>query len=259
MVRPLTRCRKDGRRYERPPEIEAKIAVALRQPLPVVIERAAIGDRTAENYLPTECLVHLVRDARRRDDQRKVNDLIPLIFNRCERIVGAKLSRDRYDNPDPVVDEALERLGEVFAIDSTENDKHKLDFYEIAFKKAVLALCINALNKELKHAAETVSLTSRSDDDDSGAHDSLMAQIDKLKVLSTEDNGEAPQKLRAAVEKLPPDEREAIVLVYYLGHEVESNDKTKETAATICGVSGRTIFSRLARAYKKLAQIMEEP
>src|SRR5207245_2257592 len=133
-----------------------------------------------------------------------------------------------------------------------------LDIYEIAFKKAVLALCINVLNKELRHQAQTVSLTPQSDNDDSGVNDSLMAQIKKLKVLSTEDNGEALQKLRTAVESLPADEREAVVLVYYLGHEVESNDKNKETAATICGVSGRTIFNRLARAIEKLKQIMEE-
>src|SRR4051812_48890940 len=132
MVRPLTRCRKDGRRYERPALIEEKIAAALSQPVSVVKDRAAIGDRDADNYLPAECLLHLVRDARRRGDKQKVNDLSNLIFIRCERIVRAKLRRDSYENPDPIVDGVLEQLLELFAIDSTDLDKHKLDFYEVA-------------------------------------------------------------------------------------------------------------------------------
>jgi len=259
MVRPLTRCRKNGGpRYERPAWIEERIAAAVNQPLPVLIKRAAVSDRAAEDYLPTECLVHLARNARRRADKQAVNDLIPLILIRCERIVRAKLRRDAYSNPDPIVDEVLEHVSELFAIDSTEGDKQKLDFYEIGFKRAVLAVCINALNAEFSRTEQTVSLTPQGDDD-SGAHDSLTAEIEKLKVLATEDDGETVQKLRTAVEQLPRDEREAVVLVYYLGYEIEPNDKTKETAATICGVSSRTIFNRLARAIGKLKQIMEEP
>ena len=181
-----------------------------------------------------------------------------MILIRCERIVRAKLRRDSYANPDPIVDEVLEHVSELFAVDSTESDKQKLDFYEIAFKRAVLAVCINALNAELRRTSKTVSLTPQ-DNDDSGAHDSLMAEIEKLKELATEDDGESVQRLRMAVEQLPPDEREAVVLVYYLGYAIEPNNKTKETAATICGVSSRTIFNRLARAIKRLKQIMEEP
>jgi DNA-directed RNA polymerase specialized sigma24 family protein len=43
-----------------------------------------------------------------------------------------------------------------------------------------------------------------------------------------------------------------------MGYDVESEDETKQTAATICGVTGRTIFNRLTRAAEKLSQFKEE-
>jgi DNA-directed RNA polymerase specialized sigma24 family protein len=260
MARPLTKCRKDGRRYVRRPDIESKIEVAFGQPLSVLIERAAISDSKAANYLPSECLVYLVREARRNNDDRKVDDLISLLFIRCEKLVRAKLRRDSFENPDEVVDEVLEQLGELFAIDGTDQDKKlKLDIYECVFNKACLALCINAINREFRRTDNTVSLTPECDEDESPAHESLMLRVAKLKApAASVIDAEELEKLRRAIEALPKDERDAVVLVHLLGHDAASDDKTKTTAATICGVTGRTIFNRLARAAKKLAQFMEK-
>jgi DNA-directed RNA polymerase specialized sigma24 family protein len=43
-----------------------------------------------------------------------------------------------------------------------------------------------------------------------------------------------------------------------MGHKIESLEKTEPTVATICGVSGKTIRTRLKRARARLSQIMTE-
>jgi DNA-directed RNA polymerase specialized sigma24 family protein len=60
-----------------------------------------------------------------------------------------------------------------------------------------------------------------------------------------------------AINALPPDERKALVLVHYYGFKIESEDPGETTAATLCGVRGRTIQNRLNRAKAKLSKLKE--
>ena len=71
MVRLLTKCNKDGERYTRPRAIECEIEGALRDDLPKLKRRLTVTDRGSSDYLRSECLVHLIRDALRRKDDRR--------------------------------------------------------------------------------------------------------------------------------------------------------------------------------------------
>jgi DNA-directed RNA polymerase specialized sigma24 family protein len=56
-----------------------------------------------------------------------------------------------------------------------------------------------------------------------------------------------------AIDKLPFDERKVVILCGVLGVKEESDDPTVVTAATLCGVTGRTVRNRLKRAAAKLS------
>lgn len=60
------------------------------------------------------------------------------------------------------------------------------------------------------------------------------------------------------VAALPEDERKAVILCGVLGLKEESEDPTIVTAATLCGVTGRTIRNRLKRAAAKLSDFRED-
>lgn len=60
------------------------------------------------------------------------------------------------------------------------------------------------------------------------------------------------------LDALPADIRRAVVLCHEMGYEEESVDPTKITAATLCGVTGRTIRSRIRQAAAYLAQFNQE-
>lgn len=84
MAQPLEKTRQDGTLYHRPKNIEAAIDAALAQDLTTQCERALIRDYGSADYLPSECLLHLIRNARRRDDEAAYNALLPLLLARCE-------------------------------------------------------------------------------------------------------------------------------------------------------------------------------
>jgi hypothetical protein len=61
MARPLSKARSDGTLYTRPELIETAIDRALPESLDTLIRRAKIPSRDAPDFLPLECLVHLIR------------------------------------------------------------------------------------------------------------------------------------------------------------------------------------------------------
>ena len=66
MVRPLTKIKRDGTRTTRPADIEASIAEALGHDLETLKRRSLQRDSKQPGFLRSECLVHLIREARRR-------------------------------------------------------------------------------------------------------------------------------------------------------------------------------------------------
>jgi alpha-ketoglutarate-dependent taurine dioxygenase len=57
---------------------------------------------------------------------------------------------------------------------------------------------------------------------------------------------------------MPPEDREAVILVAIKGYKIESEDPDEETAATLCGVSGRAIRKRLKKAGMQLKKFQQE-
>jgi DNA-directed RNA polymerase specialized sigma24 family protein len=75
---------------------------------------------------------------------------------------------------------------------------------------------------------------------------------------ATQENGLFLNQLFHAIHSLPPEERDAVILCDILGYAEEANDPAKRPAATICGVTGRTIRNRRTRAAAKLSRFKEE-
>lgn len=254
MARSLKKRKQDGTRYERPPDIEAKTDLALGQDVETLRQRAVL-DRTSPGYLPSECLVHLIREGCRKDDQPMMNALLPALLKRCEANLLAKVPDTDFRNAARIREEVMERFVDLF-FDAEDGDE--LDFYECRFNAAFRALRIDLIRRERSRVKQVSEPATETRGEESQPEDVKLVRISKeLSVPSTQESTVSLGELSEAVNALPEEERKAVVL-RHMGYEVESEDPNKETIATLCGVTGRTIRNRLNRAAAELSRFSEE-
>src|ERR1041384_7698722 len=132
---PLTKCDPNGNVYKRPQQIESAITNLLGKNTETIANRANIQDVSDPDYVPSECIVHLIRAARRREDEPAMTALLPPLLRRCESILISKISQD-LPNVDEIREEVLGQLSELFAADGGGDNPNKLDFFEARFNLA---------------------------------------------------------------------------------------------------------------------------
>ncbi|MGA9764022.1 MAG: sigma factor-like helix-turn-helix DNA-binding protein [Rhodomicrobium sp.] len=249
MARPLTKRDNKGLLYIRPAGIESKIDEALAQDLAMLAGRAKQTDPAAADYLPSECLVHLIRDAIRTGDFPVATKLMPTLLIRCERNLLSTVPDRRWRDAEAIREQILSDLALLFADDA--NDA-ALDFYECKFARSFATLRIDHLRTAI---AERKHLQELPESNAAGAFivdDGVLARLSRAAAVgpSQEDAVYLPQVL-AAIDTLPPPERETFVLR-------RLNCLTEKQAAQRCGVDERTIRNRLARADEKLKNLKED-
>jgi hypothetical protein len=255
MTRPLTKKDKNGNLYTRPLKVGQAIDAAMKQETAALQERAQVVDEKSPDYLPTECLVHFVREAKRGGDERTMSALLPWLLARCEAILFRRIPDKSRSNAPEIREEILSEFGVLFAEDGSGQNPHELDFYECRFNRAFRLFRIDFLRSE---SARTGPLASFPAQDEMGLSPNDEERVsllpEALRSGPTQLQSVSHSELMNAVNALPSDERKAIILCCVLGLREESNDPGETTASKLCGVTPRTIRNRLNKAAQKLSQ-----
>lgn len=264
MARPLDKIVKD-KRLVRDAKIEAEIDQALGQDLDMLRTRAAVHDEASPDYLHSETLVHLIRHSLRQSNSEPTynqvaNALLPFLLKRCEANLKSKVS-SKIGTAETLRADILSEFGLLFVNELAPDGDHKLDFYEVRFNRAFRFFRIDAVRSELIRLNRISAPTPITPDDDS-ANDAI-----DMASFNPSDHGvdldesifkkQMSRRLRAAITELPEDQHKALILHYYYGIKIESEDPTQRTVATLCKTSGRTIRTRLARALATLSKLRE--
>ncbi|MDH2346793.1 sigma factor-like helix-turn-helix DNA-binding protein [Bradyrhizobium sp. SSUT77] len=246
MARPLSK--KD---LTRPPGVERKIDIALPQDWTTLSRRARETNPQSGDFLPSECLVHLLRDAIRRGEDRIARVLMPQLLKRAEANLERTVPDSRMRDAKSVRHAILSDLGMMFTQDGTEEHEDELDFYECKFLRALRFLRIDHVRKALSERKELTDLPE-ADDGDAALDEEMLARLSRMASVgpSQEDRLYLPEVIKA-LDKLPPDQKRAVVLRRIVGH-------TEEQTAKICKVDKRTIRYRLATADKQLKTMKED-
>lgn len=260
MARPLTKKDKDGNLYVRPPAIETKIDEALKQDWKVLSARTRQTDRRSSDFLPSECIVHLIREAVRRKDDPVATVLVGALLKRCEANLEVTVPDRRLRNAAATREETIDALTIMIAEDGQAGHDSDLDYFECSFAHAFRTLRISRVRAELSYRKDLVELPESEDEDGDASFDAdVLARLSRMaRIDANQETSLLLEELLERVKDLPEDERKAVILTRIIGYDEESTDKTKRTAATICNVSGRTIRNRLARATKRLKDDGEE-
>ena len=255
MVRPLKKCKEDGTPYTRAPKVEALLKEISGADPATLLGRVALTDRKHAQYLPDEVLVYLLRHALRMRDDPTATALLPQLGRRCAQILKHKVRETNAFNATEVRQETLSRLYELFAEDLKKPDVGVLDYFEVRFNDAFRALRVEVIRKALRQNALLVCL----DEQVSNDGESEIVVIESADPSSEADvEREALNaELHRLIQQLPLAERQAILRKYFDGLKTESTDPLEDTVATVCGVSGSEIRSRLRSAYARLKKRME--
>lgn len=260
MAQPLTKRKGDGTLYTRPDRIEAKIDLALRHSWPAILIWAAEKDTHHADYLPSECLVHLIRKAHRDGAERERDKLVRYLLGRARTYLQITLPDHRAPNADYVRKETLGRLGELLAEDTTGDNPDELDFYECQFKTALGSVRTDLVRIEINTQRRSRPLPEDEETDpEDPSRPDWIAKLasERTQTPATHESDVFAKQLAEALSTLTPGERDAVILDI-MGYEEESQDPNKDTIATQCGITGRAVRYRLNKAGEKLSRFKEE-
>ncbi len=260
MATPLTKRDQNGDLYKRRNLIEDAINNLMNENLENLTRRASIPNTSSPDYVPSECLVHFIRGARQTDDEPMLSALLPVLLRRCEGTLLSKIAND-LPHAEEIREEILGQFSELFAADGIGDYPNELDFFEVNFNQAFRTFRIDILRQERrKEIVRGQSNIPASFEDSEGApsDDEFFVRLSKeFHSPPSQERELILRQIKQAINALPAEEREAVVLCCLLGYEQESNDPQKRTAATICDVTGKTIRNRLRRAAARLSQFKE--
>lgn len=260
MAPPLTRTTRQGAPYCRPPDIEEAIDRAIAEDIDVLRKRAAVTDPASSEYMPTECLLHLVRAARVTKDTKRTNHLLPVLLARCEiRLLRAIPDGSRHDAAG-LRDEVLQHFGLMIAKTGTDEDAFELDYFEIRFNAALTTLRLKYIEKDTTRRRVYRPIPEQTDEDGSAIDEGqvLSRLSEAARTPAQQEHYVYLQEALAFIATLPPHERDTVINVYLRGFNIEAGDSDEVTAATLAGVTPRAISKRLKSAAEKLKKFNEE-
>ena len=248
MARPLLK-----KNLARPPGIERKIDIALSQDRATLSRRARETNPQSADFLPSECLIHLIRDALRRGEDPVARVLMQQLLKRAEANLERTVPDSRMRDAESVRQNVLSGLMTMFMEDGTEGHENELDFYECKFLRALRLLRIDHVRKALSARKELTDLPqSDGGEGEAASDDEMLARLSRMASVgpSQEDRLYLAEVIKT-LDTLPPDQKRVVVLRRIIGH-------TEEQTAKICKVDKRTIRYRLAAADKKLKRLKED-
>ena len=259
MARALQKITKQGVGYRRPLEIEASIRRALGEDLTEQLRRARITDPNDPDFMCSECLLHLAREARIVGNKQALDRLLPPLLKRCERRLE-KTIPGHDANAREKRQDLLNEFGLLLAHAGTNHDSTGLDIFECRFNKGFVYLKFKHEKADRRRENKFRDLnTVRDDEGNLVDPEALLARLSRAaRMPANQEDFVFLDEVLKAIDHLPEAQRSAILLCGVQGHAPASEDPTEITAATICGISGTAARKNLRKAVAKLTLLRKE-
>ncbi|MBN9475118.1 MAG: sigma-70 family RNA polymerase sigma factor [Burkholderiales bacterium] len=256
VVNALRKRRLSGELYERDPKVEALIVELAVLPRDELIARAGIMKRSDPAYVPSECLVYLIRASRRDNNEAWFERLYRILIERVLRsLPRAESSDGKTESLTRAVvrDKVFSRFVELLSADrGTYIDK--LDYFEVRFDGAVASLRRDAQEQAWRDENRSQALEY----DDSGElSPEVEAAAGAHDPFSASDFDDADYRLRldAAIEALPT-EQSRIIHMMRQGFPIDSKEPDVVTISKVLGRSEKTVRTYRDKAFAALRAAM---
>jgi DNA-directed RNA polymerase specialized sigma24 family protein len=246
-LRPLTRTRKDnGSVYVREKDVEAQLRhlATLNER-----ERRRAFFAEGEERLREEALVYVLRERATAGDDETAWQIAQLLVDRISGHVARQLSKWRLP-PDDADDCTRDLFATLF--EALFDGGPGGEFWEVRFWVCLDRRLWNLIEKrQTTLDAELREVEAPGGDGGERSNESGLESL-LSRVKDTSVGPEERAILSAALEHLTENERLAIYLTKIEGLPEESDDPDRVTAATILGVTGRSVRNYLKRAEEKV-------
>ena len=255
---PLRKKNPDQKVYTRPHNIQDKLKELLALTREEVLAHCQIQDKENAAYIPSECLVHLLRNGRGKADSKYYEILYKTLLGRMVRRLRSKSSSDNGSEAfqDCLIrDRVMDRFNELLAKDRNGYEE-KLDFYEVRFDRKLKLLILDAQD-------QVWTETNRSRPLENSETGEILAEVEEAAGPSdpfaeaNSDEKDYRFRLEAAIERLPT-EQKRIVTMLKMGVPIDSKDPEAVTIAKALERSEKTIRTIRDRAFATIKAFFEK-
>jgi hypothetical protein len=253
LIEPLRKIH-EGRLYTRPKPIEDKLHVYADVPREELAKRCRIRDRRHPDYIPSECLLHLVR-ATRNDNS---DAWFEQVFTELIARFLLAFPKEPRDGAETVGNEGIREGARDWFLERLALDRDgycdQLDFFEIRFDQAVKKLRYSMLRRAVRSEQRRGPL----EHEETGE---ILNAVELAKGLDTvldPENFSNPvyrSRLDAAIASLPREQRE-IMEMLRLDFPIDSKEPDEMTIVKALGCAEKTVRNRRDRAILRLRELL---
>ena len=258
-IRSLTRQKKDGTPYHRPPEIERQIVEVLPLEGSELLHRAKLDDQASADYLKEETFVYLIREHLRTDNRQLAEQLVEVLLRRCTTRIHNRL---RPLSPEDVKDAYQDVVLKLFGW-IVDLDDDRADYFQVRFWSGLKTLTIDTFERylgDMKRSRRHEIQRGAAVDADPDGRDPIqeLPNSDLLPDERFEIIEAIDEVAIQAIAQLDEPIRTAFVMRHYWDWPIESTDPDTRTISHYFGKTPRTIRNWLDKAQQKLAAWREE-
>jgi hypothetical protein len=256
----LKHKQRDGTPYRRPPNIEVWIEKLESVDVSVRLPQFGRTSRKHPEYVPTEVVLHFLRQAWINEEKGQFDKIFPILLSRVEQSLRSTIRNSHIGNATDIRDEIVSRFVVLVTKDCTSQST-RLDFFEIHFDQAMVALRTSVLRK-FKTIAGDITIVPLGTQESDGPEISSEVEVALEAFLSGDpqkiDDPAFRSMLFAAINRLPQDQKQVIGLLLQ-GIPIDAKEKDVMTIARILKCDERTVRNRRDRACKALkADLVKE-
>jgi hypothetical protein len=256
-LRPLQKKKPNGAIYTRVEKIEIRLEELLRLPEATLLDHCACPVKDVAEYVPSECLLHLVRiqyGSSPRVAERLFHLLAERVLRRLPSRSGTEGSAVSLKDS-TITDEVYGKFIELISRDRHEYVE-KLDYFEIRFDDAFASLRLDARKKAWRHENRSVAIQANPETGE--LPESMEKSLGPTEAFDIKqlEKADYRSRLDPAIDSLPPLQRQIVTLLRQ-EMKIESKDTTEMTIAKALRKSERTIRSHRDIAFPALAAILK--
>ena len=253
MIEPLRKHDKKGVPYTRLADNQ-NILMALDALSEADIVARCCFPKADTGYVPTECLIHMLRRGLRTNNTALTNPLFTLFMERLRRVIPLRESKESLVRVQ-AYEQVQDRLVTLFAKELSEYQE-RLDFFEILFASALARLLQDARKKALKDARRKAPL----ENEETGEID---PQVEKaagaFSPFDPENISDAHYRsmLDEAMEELPTTQRRIIEMIRN-NVLIDSQDPNAQTIVKALDLSEKTVRNQRNKAIVAIKEFVKK-